>query len=282
MSIPVITETPKNPEVDKPSKDVLDFYFTPSVDEKVVHENGQKIIDFLTGETGYNFQLHVTKNYDDMIAAFGTGSADIGIMNSLSYIKAREDFGVTAKLRAIRYGKSTYFGQIVTNASRGIKSLKDLEGKTIAYTDRSSTSGYLFPQRIIKNAGVKPGKIVFAGKHDTVVKMVYEGIADAGATFYSEPTSTGTIRDARARLIDKYPDVEEKVKILTITNPIPNDPVVFAKDLPTEMSYKISLGLIKYLLTEEGKKTMMELYSTDGFMRCSDADYDELRQAVLE
>lgn len=261
---------------------LIRFYFTPSVDEKLVREKGNMLLDFLEKETGLKFQIHIPKDYDEMIADFGNGKADIAIMNSLSYIKARDNYGVNARLRAIRYGRSTYFGQIIANVNKGINSVKDIEGKTIAYTDRSSTSGYLFPQKILKQEGVSPGKIVFAGKHDTVVKMVYEGIADAGATFYSEASNDGTIRDARSRLMEKCPDVVEKVKIIAITDPIPNDPVVFSKDLPNDISYKVSLGLIKYLSTDAGKEVMMSMYSTEGFVRCSDADYDALREALKE
>jgi len=69
---------------------------------------------------------------------------------------------------------------------------------------------------------------------------------------------------------------------LEITEPIPNDPVVFAENLPDELSYKISLGLIKFMSTEIGKKTMKELYSFEGFVRCSDADYNSLRSALAD
>jgi phosphonate transport system substrate-binding protein len=127
---------------------------------------------------------------------------------------------------------------------------------------------------------VKPGKTLFAGKHDNVVKLVYEGKVDAGATFYSEPAPDGTIRDARARLLETYPDIAKKVKIVAITEPIPNDPVVFRKGLATDNAYKISLGLIKYVATDTGKNTLTAIYSTEGFVRCSDADYDILRAAI--
>ena len=263
-------------------ENIIDFYFTPSVDDNIVKEKGQLLLDFLSKETDLRYKIRIPKNYDEMIGDFGNNKADVAIMNSQSYIKAHDEYGASAKLRAVRYGRSTYFGQIIGNADKGINSLKDIQGKTIAYTDRSSTSGYLFPQKILKESGVKPGKSVFAGKHDTVVKMVYEGIADAGATFYSEPASDGTIRDARARMLNQYPDVAEKVKIITVTKPIPNDPIVFNKDLASDISYEISLGIIKFMSTEQGKDIMKALYSTEGFVRCADSDYDDLRQALRE
>lgn len=99
---------------------------------------------------------------------------------------------------------------------------------------------------------------------------------------YSEPSPDGSIRDARERLINKYPDVAEKVKIVAITEPIPNDPVVFNKDLSSDISYKISLGMIKFMSTDIGKDVMIAMYSTEGFVKCADADYDDLRKAMMQ
>jgi phosphonate transport system substrate-binding protein len=277
-----LTETKVAKENPAESTEILKFYFTPSLDEKLVREKGQQLLDFVEKETALKFEIHIPQNYDEMIEDFGKGNADMAIMNSMSYITAQEKYDVSAKLRVVRFGKSTYFGQIIAHKDKGIKNVSDLQGKTIAFTDQLSTSGYLFPQKIMKQTGVKPAKTVFAGKHDTVVKMVYEGIVDAGATFYSEPASDGTIRDARAKLLDKYPDVADKVQIIAITEPIPNDPMVFRKDIPNEVSFKVSLALIKYMSTDEGKEVMDALYSVDGLVRCTDSDYDELRRAMNE
>ena len=275
-----VTDTPAGTTSGNKSHGKIQFYFTPSVDENLVREKGVVLLSFLEKETKLEYDLHIPDNYDEMIEDFGTEQADVAIMNSLSYVKASNLYGVSAKLRGVRYGKSTYFGQLIGNTDRGINNLNDIQGKVIAFTDSSSTSGYLFPQQILNQSGIKPSKKLFAGKHDEVVRMVYQGKADAGATFYSEPAADGTIRDARARLVDQYPDVVEKIKILKVTEPIPNDPVVFSKNLPDDISYKISLGLIKFMTTEEGKKTMKDLYSLEGFVRCSDADYNTLRNAL--
>jgi len=174
------------------------FYFTSSVDEKLVREKGMVLLSFLEKETNQNYVLHIPENYNEMIHDFGSEKADVAIMNSLSYVKARESYSVTAKLRGVRYGKSIYFGQIIANVDKEINGLKDLQGKIMAYTDSSSTSGYLFPQKILRDHGIKPSKTIFVGQHDVVVKMVYQGKADADATFYSEPSNDGSIRDARS------------------------------------------------------------------------------------
>ncbi|PIB37064.1 hypothetical protein BFP72_17465 [Reichenbachiella sp. 5M10] len=259
----------------------LKFYLTPSRTSELVQDAGQKLISYLEAETQLQFELIVPENYDEMINAFAQNNGDIALMSSSSYIKAREAYGVTAKLKAIRYGKANYFGQIIASTVSGIKDISDIQNKSIVYTDELSASGYLFPKQILDQQNISPSHTAFAGTHDRVVKMVYKGIADAGATYYSEPSGDGRIRDARSRLIEEFPDVADKVKIIAVTDPIPNDPVVFGQHIARDIYFPVSLGIIKFLETEEGKTAMNELYSIEGYERCKDSDYDGLRAILL-
>lgn len=106
---------------------------------------------------------------------------------------------------------------------------------------------------------------------------VYQKQVDAGAAFYTPPDEDGTPKDARMLIKAQYPDVFDKVKILKLTGPIPNDPVAFRKDLPEELKKKITDSLVRYIKTEEGKKTMYNLYHITDFKVANDQDYDKVR-----
>ena len=127
---------------------------------------------------------------------------------------------------------------------------------------------------------MKPERTTFLTKHDNVVTSIYQKQVDAGATYYSAPAADGTIRDARSRVKTQYPDVEDKVKIIAITEKIPNDPFVFRKDLPKEITDKFITAVKKYLSTEKGKTTFKNIYSVDGLVDSSDADYNSLRDMI--
>ena len=258
----------------------IKLYFTPSVDADTITTNSKDFIIFLEKETGYAFKTGIPTNYISVVESFGSKRADIAVMNSFGYLMANEKYGVSAKLRVIRYGHDYYQGQIIAHVDSGIKSIKDLAGKKFAYTDPSSTSGYMFPLKIMKENNVKPANETFAIKHDNVVTMVYQGQVDAGATYYSAPSEDGKIRDARARVKTQFPDVEDKVKIVTITEKIPNDPFVFRKDLPKEITDKFIAAVKKYLATPNGKKVFKNIYSVGGLVDTTDADYDGLRQVI--
>ncbi|MFK8138412.1 MAG: phosphate/phosphite/phosphonate ABC transporter substrate-binding protein [Bdellovibrionales bacterium] len=256
------------------------FYFTPSVDSKTITTNSTEFIKFLEKETGLFFETGIPTNYISVVEAFGSKRADIGVMNSFGYLMANEKFGAQAKLRVIRYGHDYYQGQIIAHVDSGINELKDLNGKNFAFTDPSSTSGYMFPLKMINENKVDLENKTFAIKHDNVVTMVYQKQVHAGATFYSAPSKDGVIRDARALVKTQFPDVEEKVKIIKITDKIPNDPFVFRKDLPEAITNKFIAAVKKYLSSESGKSAFRKIYNVDGLEDTTDADYNGLRSVV--
>lgn len=256
------------------------LYFTPSVDSDTISSNSVHFLKFLEKETGMIFKTGIPTNYIAVVEAFGSKRADIAVMNSFGYIMSNAKYGATAKLRVIRYGHDYYQGQIIAHVDSGINSIADLEGKKFAFTDPSSTSGYMFPLKIMKDAKVTPSNTTFAIKHDNVVTMVYQGQVDAGATYYSAPSAEGKIRDARSRVLTQFPDVEAKVKIITTTEKIPNDPFVFRKDLPKEVASKFIAALKKYIATDAGKTVFKNIYSVDGIIDTTDADYDGLRKMI--
>ncbi|PIP96480.1 MAG: phosphonates-binding protein [Bdellovibrio sp. CG12_big_fil_rev_8_21_14_0_65_39_13] len=256
------------------------LYFTPSVDADTIASNSDDFIKFLEKETGLFFKTGIPTSYIAVVEAFGSQRADIGVMNSFGYLMANEKYGAEAKLRVIRYGHDYYQGMIVANADSGINTVADLKDKRFAFVDPSSTSGYMFPLKVVKDAGVELGNTTYAMKHDNVITMVYQKQVDAGAAYYSAPGEDGSIRDARQRVQTQFPDVAEKVKIVSITEKIPNDPFVFRKDLSSDITSKFIEALKKYIGTENGKKVFKNIYSVDGVIDSTDADYNGLRDMI--
>ncbi|MFZ9001317.1 MAG: phosphate/phosphite/phosphonate ABC transporter substrate-binding protein [Bacteriovoracaceae bacterium] len=256
------------------------LYFTPSVDGGVISQNSRVFIEFLEKETNLYFKTGIPTNYISVVEAFGSKRADIGVMNSFGYILAHQKYGAYARLKVIRHGYDNYKGQIIAHANSGIKKIEDIEGKRFAFTDSSSTSGYLLALKAFKDKQITPRQAVFALKHDNVVTMIYQGQVDAGATFYSPPGEDGKIKDARQLVKTQFPDVEDKVKIVHITDPIPNDPFVFRKGLPIEIRDRFIEATKKFLQSEQGKEVFENIYNVSGVTDATDEDYDKLRELI--
>ncbi|UXX80569.1 phosphate/phosphite/phosphonate ABC transporter substrate-binding protein [Reichenbachiella carrageenanivorans] len=262
-------------------KQPIRFYLTKQTSEDEMREKLAPLFEFLTTETGLFFEMHIPSTYQDMIMAFARDEAHVALMNSLSYIKAKDAYGVKAQLKIIRFRSASYYGQIIASAELGIEDIEGLQGKSMAYTDPASASGYLYPHHILFENNIVPSKVIFGGSHSAVVRMIYNGEVDAGATYYSAPDSEGKIRDARARLLDEYPDLAQKVKVVTITRPIPNDPIAIGRQIDKKLAYEIGNALIKFMSTPEAKTSLGSLYGIDGFVRANDMEYNTLREAMF-
>ncbi len=255
---------------------------TPSTDAHAIIRDGDVLARFLKERTGLHVEVSVPNYYITVVEAFGTGRADMAIMNTFSYLLAHGKYGARACLRvARRYGELSYRGEFIVHANSGIDFLSQLAGKTIAYVDPSSTSGYIYPKEMLRQRGVVPREEVFANGHSQVVTKVYQGDVDAGAVFYSRPdTVTGERLDARVKVATEYPDVFDKVKVIALTDEIPNDPVVIRGGLPRDVADRLIEALIAFQTTADGKRALMTIASVEGFVRTTDAEYDDVRTLV--
>jgi phosphonate transport system substrate-binding protein len=262
----------------------IKIYFTPSVDAKRISFNAKALVDYLEKETGYYYTTAVPASFVAVVEAFGTDKVDIAAINTFSYLMAHAKYGAEAKLRIVRDNNQTsYKGQFITRYDSGIDSLQDINGRSFAYVDPSSTSGYILPKAMLDRMDIKPSETVFAMRHDNVVTMVYQGQVAAGATYYAPPDpQTGEILDARMRVEKQFPDVAKKIKIIGFTEDIPNDPWVFRKNMNKEMENKIIKALIKFVHTDSGKKAMYDIYDIVGLIPTKDSDYDKLRKLLEE
>lgn len=257
-------------------KNPVKLFFVPSVDTKLIKKSSEVFQQHLEKETGYKFKIEIPHSFVAVVESFGSNRADVASINTFGYLMAHQKYGAEARLTVLRHGAATYQAQFVAKNDGSIKSLADFNGKKLAFVDPSSMSGYLLPKKVLNDRGIKPSEEVFAMKHDSVISMIYQGQVDAGATFYSPPFD-GTIQDARRLVKTQYPDVEEKVQVVELTEAIPNDPVIFRKELSEEMKTKIVNAFVSFVATPEGQKAFEDVYGVTGLKPATDADYEPIR-----
>lgn len=264
----------------------IKMHFVPSVDAKVIEDNSKKFQEYLEKNTPYKYEITIPQSFIAVVEAFGTKRADVAAINTFGYVLANQKYGAEAKLTVIRHGADTYQSQFVVRAGSNIKSVDDLAGKKVAFVEPASMSGYILPLKTLKDKKIEPKETVFAGKHDNVVSMVYNGQVDAGATFYSPPAKDDKgvekIEDARRLVLTQYPDVEKKVVILSLSDSIKNDPIVFRKEMPEDMKAKIVDAMAKFVETPEGKDAFKAIYGVTEVKKATDADYEAVRTMLAD
>lgn len=250
--------------------------FVPSGDTQEISAGGQAVADMIYDRTGLVVEASVATEYAGVIEALQSDppSAHMASLATFSYVVAADRGVAEAELVAVRYGRPFYDGQIIANADAGISELADLAGKSFARPDPLSTSGWIIPSLTMRAAGINPDTdltdIVDAGGHTGVITAVYNGDVDAGASFV----------DARSNIEEDFPDVYERVQVIQVSAPIPNDGVQFSPVLSGEMREQIVQALLDIADTEEGAEALNMAYQWDGLERHGDDFYDPFRQVL--
>ena len=273
----------------------LKMLFVPTDDTEALALSAKGLADYVAKyvsqklykkDEGFYIKSSVPNSYIAVVEAFGSKRADFAHIDTFSYVLLKDEkkYPGEAILSILRGNNETdYKAQIITRADSDIKTLEDLNGKKFAYTDPSSPAGYILPQRLFKDKDIKPKQVVFAGRHDTVVTMIYQGQVDAGATYHS-PEMNGKKRDARARVVTQFPDVFEKIRIVDFTEAIPNAPWVLrtnmfeSKEKYEKVKQYITEAMLSFAKNEEGKKLLMDMYSITGLKSANDDDFSKARK----
>ena len=250
--------------------------FVPSGEMERVAGGAQKVADLLHDSTGLFFSTNVATEYAGVIEALASDppEAHMTSLATFAYIMASERGVAEAALVSVRYGSATYSGQLIARAGSGITDASDLKGKTFARPDPLSTSGWIIPMLTMRANGIDPDRdlkeVVDAGSHDAVVAAVYAGDVDVGSVYV----------DARTRLEGVHADVMEKVIVLAVSEPIPNDGVQFHPSVSAEMRETIVAALLEIVATEEGKEALNTAYQWSDLGRRDDTFYDPFRQVL--
>lgn len=290
----------------------IQVYFVPSVEAQTITTGGEVMAAALEEATGLNFEVFVPTSYAATVEAMCASPGNsMGFIPAAGYVIANNRCGVEVAAAAVRRGWPVYWAAYIVRRDSGIHTFEDLEGRSWAYPDAGSTSGFVFPSVELANAEIEPGELVEAGGHNQVVLAVYNGEADFGTTFYSPPATSGgawsigdlpepydltvdesyigddgnlyvgdlQILDARANVRETAPDIVEEVKILRLSAPIPNDTLSFGPEFPEELRQQIIDTLIAFSETEEWAQSIgsEDFYGWSSLEPISDATYDIVR-----
>lgn len=292
----------------------IQVLFVPSVEADVITTGGEVMKAALEEATGLTFEVSVPTSYaatiEEMCAA---PDRTIGFIPGLGYVLASNLCGVDVAFKAVRFGLDVYWSQFLVRRDSGLETLDDLAGLSWAYPDPGSTSGYMVPLLTLNEAGVEAGATVEAGGHPQAALAVYRGDADFATTFYSPPLlpegnwaegdppdipdevvadcaprddelwcGDYRVLDARASARDEAPDIVQEVRILALTQSVPNDTLSFGPDFPAEIRAQIEDALVAFAETPEWEESIgnQDFYGWTGINPATDAEYDGLRQIV--
>jgi phosphonate transport system substrate-binding protein len=256
--------------------DGLHLVLTPSQKPTDLLATGEEFATVLTKLTGIPVRVTVASDYAAVIEALRNRTADLAFVHPVGYVLASREAKATIVVRNLWHGKSSFTSRIYVRRESGLRTLEDLRGKTMAFIDPASSSGYTYPMVLLIQRGLVKDRdpktffreVLFAGAHDAGMRALLNGHVDALASF-----------DMAREQYLKDPAERERIIYIAETPEIPEAGVAARAGLDPATLAKVREGLLQ-IRAPGYAELLRRLYEIDGFAPADDRDYDPVRAAV--
>jgi phosphonate transport system substrate-binding protein len=232
------------------------------------------ILAQLEKDLGVKVKPVTATDYRGSIEALKFKKAEIGHLGPKSYVEASNNNYANVEPIAqlqLANGSLGYRSCLIVHAESDVFSPEDMAGKTFAFNDPNSTSGYLVPSAMLMmEMGVDPkkyfSKVTFSGSHEASILAVANKKVEIAST--NLPDLTQLTREG------KVP--RGSLRVIWVSKLIPNDPIVVRKDMPASLRSAIteSLTTMKARNPEAFKEIGAWL---GGFVPADDGKYQVIR-----
>ena len=243
----------------------------PAEDSQAMIESSRLVLDSLQQQLGMPVKPFVATDYNGVIEALRSKKLDVAYLGPFSYVLANQVADVEAFAVAVtkKTGQSAYKSVIIARKDSGLAKTADLKGHTFAFVDPTSASGQLFPKAGLLQAGYDPetffGRVIFSGSHDASILAVANKKVDAAAV--ADRILASAIAKGQVKA--------DELEIVWSSNPIPESPMVWRKDLDPALKAKIAQALANVKDLPWGDQGVL-----NGFQPTNDAAYNVVRDTA--
>ena len=279
----------------------LTFTLTPAESEVDVRQQYQPMFDYLESEADVSITSSVAADYAAVYSSLESGQTDVAdAAPAIALQSADNDVAEVAGIR-IAYGAAKYFSLITTLPDSDIEELADLEGETVAFADRLSTSGSVFPLYMLKQAGLDTGGAPNGTPND--FDGQWSDHSQARTTLVNrdpvKAAGTGAFSTAPHVPKDQFPQQfldmsaendgdlgteDPELQLLATSDPIPRAPILIRTGLDADVKTDVNEALLAVEednLINEDISDDQQLWFT-GLEEGSVEDYQPVRDAFNE
>jgi phosphonate transport system substrate-binding protein len=254
----------------------LHLVLTPSQKPTDLLASGEELAQVLGKLIGMPVRITVASDYAAVIEALRNRSADLAFVHPGGYVLASREAKARIVAKNLWHGKSSFTARIYVRRDSGIKTVEELRGKTIAFVDPASSSGYMYPMVLLIKRGLVTNRdpktffkeVVFSGAHDASMRALLNGHVDAIASF-----------DLAREQYLKDPAERERIVFVAETEPIPEAGIAARDGLDPAVVAKVRAALLQ-IRGPAYAPLLKRLYDIDGFDAAEDREYDPVRAAV--
>lgn len=224
--------------------------------------------EYLEEKTKNKINFTILSRYGNIIESFENKKLDGAFWGSFTGAMAIAKLGIKPIARPVnRDGSSTYHGYILVRKDSGIKNTADMKGKVIAFVEKATTAGYIFPISYFKKHGIQNidtyfKEYYFTGSHDAAIHAVLDKKADIAC-------AKNTVYEILSR-DDKR--IKEELMIIARSPNVPSNGLGLRPQLPFSVKADIKETLLNMHDDPKGK-LVLEEFGVVRFIETTESDY---------
>jgi len=264
-------------ERERPSRDKVLIGLIPEMNIFKQKARFKLLGEYLGRKIGVAVQFTVLSRYGNILERFEAERMDGAFFGSFTGALAIERLGVVPLARPVNLdGSSTYHGHLFVRKDSAIRTVADMRGKRMAFVDRATTAGYVFPLAWLRENGIRSSngsfsgffsEAYFTGSHDAAIDAVLDRKADVGAAKHSV---YDRVRKDNAR-------VDGELLIVAESPSVPSNGLCVRKDLEPDLKEAFRRALLELERDPEGARVLAQIGALR-FIETTAADY----QPVLD
>ncbi|MCY4112447.1 MAG: phosphate/phosphite/phosphonate ABC transporter substrate-binding protein [Chloroflexi bacterium] len=227
------------------------------------------VVEHLEARLELEVEVFVGADYTATITAARNGDVDIVQLGPTSYVKAREQGAdIEPVVRWINEdsGIAGYNSLLITHKNSGITTIENARGRTFAFNDPESTSGFLVPTVFFLERNIDPesyfSDVSFAGSHEATALAVVNGTVDLASNN----------NETLPRLFETGKLNEDDLRIIWTSALIPTDPISVQNSLPASFHTAVKEAFLSF-----DDPAALGVLRIQGWIPTEDGDYDVVR-----
>jgi phosphonate transport system substrate-binding protein len=174
-----------------------------------------------------------------------------------------------------------YHAVVVVKAESPYTSLDDLQGKSFAYADPNSTSGFVAPSFFLREDGIDPGAFFgrtgFSGSHENSIIAILNGTYDAAATWWTNEERNNVVRMEGKGMIPKG-----QTRVIWKSPRLPGSPWAIHTDLPAPLKAEVRAALLALPTADPQAWKDLTDGKNQGVQEVTQADYESIVRMIKD
>jgi phosphonate transport system substrate-binding protein len=258
-----------------PSVEKLRIGLVPITNPEALERNWSKLVGYLSARLKVPVELVMGADYDDAGKKLAANEVDLVAFSPYAYVRAGRHQKLTPLVTVVADGSQTAGSYILVRQDSKRQTFEDLKGASFGYVDKASTSGYLYPVKLMLDRGWDPktafSRTEFFGNHEAVLLAIHDGKVDAGATYF------GAMKQLKEhRGIDPL-----SFRVVAKTERTPHDVIAMRADADERIGKAVIAALMRLSVRDEEGRELLTPLDMNGFYPAEEKLYDRVR-AVSE